>query len=273
MKSKMTQRELLRAALLEDVGGGDVTSRLLIPAGASGKAIVTAREPGVFYGVNSVKEIFRILDRCVKIRFFIRDGGSFKPGKILFEISGPVRSILEGERTVLNFLGHLCGVATRTNTFVKAVQKYGVRILDTRKTTPLLRDFEKKAVLAGGGRNHRMGLYDEIFVKENHRRYGRLEKLKPYARQFEIEVRNLKEAGEAVRLKPRVILFDNFTPMALKKAVGFVRKLDRKIILEASGGITLENIRAFAAAGVDWISAGSLTHSVPSIDLSLLVKD
>jgi nicotinate-nucleotide pyrophosphorylase (carboxylating) len=273
MESKKAQRELFQAALLEDVGGGDVTSRLLIPAGALGKAFVTARESGIFYGVKETEEIFRILDRKVKIRFLIKDGGSFKSGKVLFELSGPVRSILEGERTALNFLGHLCGVATRTNAFAKAVRKYGVRILDTRKTTPLLRDLEKKAVLAGGGMNHRMGLYDEIFVKENHRRYGHLEKLQRYARKFEMEVRNLKEAAEAARLKPRVILFDNFTPAALKKAVVFVRNHDPKIILEASGGITLENVRAFAATGVDWISTGSLTHSVRSIDLSLLIKD
>lgn len=272
MRQRKIEQNYLRQALKEDAGKGDITSRLLIPESCYGRALVIAREKGIFYGADIARKIFKI-SGGVKIRLFIKDGQSFDAGKALFELKGPVRGILEGERTALNFLGHLCGVATRTKAFVKAVRKYGVRILDTRKTTPLLRGFEKKAVLAGGGMNHRMGLYDEIFVKENHRRYGRLEKLKRYARKFEMEVRNLKEAAEALRLKPRVILFDNFTPAALKKAVGFVRKLDRKIILEASGGITLENVRAFAATGVDWISTGSLTHSVRSIDLSLLIKD
>lgn len=265
-------KKLLKKALREDIGKGDITSRLLIPSGSYGRAVVIAREKGVFYGVEIAREIFKSAGR-VKVKFFIKDGQSFSAGKTLFELSGPVHGILEGERTALNFLGHLCGVATRTRAFSDIVEKYGGRVLDTRKTTPFLRAFEKKAVLAGGGMNHRMGLYDEIFVKENHRRYGNLQKLKQFSGKFEIEVRNLKEAVAAMKLKPRVILFDNFKPEALKKAVAFVRRQNKKIILEASGGITLENVRRYAAAGVDWISVGSLTHSVKTIDLSLLIKN
>jgi nicotinate-nucleotide pyrophosphorylase (carboxylating) len=176
------------------------------------------------------------------------------------------------ERTLLNFLGHLCGIASKTNAFVKKIRPYSTRILDTRKTTPLWRDLEKQAVLAGGGKNHRMGLYDAIFVKENHRPYGQLGQLRKFPHRFEIEVRDLREMVEALILRPAVILFDNFTPADLKKAVKLARKANPKIILEASGGVTLENVKNFAATGVDQISVGSLTHSVKAIDLSLLVR-
>ncbi len=269
---KPADKNLLRQALKEDIGKGDVTSRLLVPAKRRGRAAVIAREKGIFYGAEIVREIFRI-SGGVTVRFFIKDGQAFRAGKTLFELNGRVRGILEGERTALNFLGHLCGVASKTKVFAEAAKKYGVKILDTRKTTTLLRSFEKKAVLAGGGMNHRMGLYDEIFVKENHRRYGSLEKLRRFPGKFEIEVRSLKEAAAAVKLKPRVILFDNFSPQALKKAAAYVRNQNQKIILEASGGITLQNVRSFASAGVDWISVGALTHSVKAVDLSLLIKE
>ncbi len=183
-----------------------------------------------------------------------------------------MRSILRAERTVLNLLSHLCGVATRTRQFVEKVKKYPVFILDTRKTMPLWREAEKYAVKAGGGKNHRMGLYDAIFVKENHRPYGQLARLRQYAGKFEIEVRNLRELTEAFILRPRVILLDNFKPHLLREAVMLARKTHPEIILEASGGVTLQNVGQYAATGVDWISVGSLTHSVPAIDFSLLIE-
>lgn len=270
MKLTSRDRTQLRAALKEDIGKGDVTSSLLILSSARGKAAVIARESGVFCGRDIARELFKITDPKLSVKFLISDGKSFKKGKTLFKITGRVQSILKAERTVLNLLGHLCGIASRTREFVKNAK--GVDILDTRKTTPLWRSFEKYAVKTGGGKNHRMGLYDAVFVKENHRRFGNLRKLFKLPRRYEIEVRNLRETVEAVALRPRVILFDNFSPALLKKAVKLVRAADSKIILEASGGITLQNVAAYAKTGVDQISAGALTHSVRSCDLSLLIQ-
>ena len=270
MKLTSTQIRSLREALKEDVGRGDITSDLLIPAKAKGMAVIVAKEAGVFAGGEIVRAIFRIADPKVQIHFHIKDGQNFSAGKILLEVQGPVRSILKVERTLLNFLQHLCGIATQTRAFVSKVKKYKVTVLDTRKTTPLWRGLEKAAVKAGGGHNHRMGLYDAIFVKENHRRFGNLRKLK--SSSFEIEVRNVREMMEALMLSPKVILFDNFPPEALREAVKIARRCNSKIILEASGGITLQNAAAYARTGVDQISMGSLTHSVRAIDLSLLIK-
>lgn len=265
---KLTQ--LIHAALREDIGTGDITSRLLIPAKASGHAVILAKESGIFCGEQVVHEIFTAAGRKIKIRFLVKDGRRFSKGATLVKLHGPIRSILAAERTVLNFSGHLCGVATRTQEFVRRVRKYRVRILDTRKTTPLWRALEKKAVKCGGGWNHRMGLYDAIFVKENHRPYGDSTKLRN--KSFEIEVRNQRELTEALLLRPRVILFDNFKPSALKTAVAMARRYDKRIVLEASGGVTVQNVAAYARTGVDQISIGSLTRSVKAIDLSLLVR-
>jgi nicotinate-nucleotide pyrophosphorylase (carboxylating) len=260
----------LKAALAEDIGKGDITSELLIPEFTKGEAVILAREPGVFCGEAVTREVFRLADSKIKITFRKKDGQSFKKNGKLLEIKGPIHGILKGERVALNFLGHLCGIASKTQAFVRRAN--GVRILDTRKTTPLWRELEKYAVKCGGGSNHRMGLYDAIFVKENHRHFGNLSALKVHAKNFEIEVRNLREVTEALMLSPRVILFDNFSPDILKKAVSMVRRIHPKIVLEASGGINLENVKVFARTGVDQISAGSLTHSVKAIDLSLLLK-
>jgi nicotinate-nucleotide pyrophosphorylase (carboxylating) len=272
MRLSSSEIEKFKAALREDLGLGDLTSRLLIPQKALGHAFITAKQSGVFCGEFVAREIFKAADSKIRPRFLVRDGQSFPKGSTLIQLEGPVRSILAGERTALNFLGHLCGIATRTRDFVSRVKGTSVRILDTRKTTPLWRALEKYAVKCGGGTNHRMGLYDAVFVKENHRRFGDLEKLKKIPRNFEIEVRSLKELEEALALKPRVILFDNFTPAALKRAAALARKRDPQVILEASGGVTLENVRAFARTGVDQISSGALTHSVKALDLSLLIQ-
>jgi nicotinate-nucleotide pyrophosphorylase (carboxylating) len=280
----------IKAALREDLEAGDVTSRLLIPSGALGRAVIVAKEPGIFCGARVVLEIFKAADRKIKVRFAVSDGRAFKKGAALVQLQGPVRGILAGERTALNLLGHLCGIATRTRQFADRIRKMRVKILDTRKTTPLWRDLEKYAVKCGGGENHRMGLYDAIFVKENHRKHGDLRKLVNFRRQVhnektylspkvkrlfanvEIEVRNVREMMEALMLQPKVILFDNFKPAHLREAVKIARRCNPKIILEASGGITLDNIAAYARTGVDQISIGSLTHSVKAIDLSLLVR-
>ena len=264
-------RKKLKAALFEDIGKGDKTSELLIPANATGKAMIISREGGIFCGEAVVREIFRLADTKLAARFFVKDGNAFSKNQKVAEIKGSARAILKAERTALNFLGRLSGIATLTRQFVDRVKGYKVAILDTRKTTPFWRELEKKAVRAGGGRNHRFGLFDAVFVKENHRPFGDLKKLRSVPKQFEIEVRDSRELVEALALRPRTILFDNFKPGPLKKAVSLARKLNPKILLEASGGITLKNVRAYAATGVNQISVGSLTHSVKSIDFSLLL--
>ena len=261
----------LKEALHEDAGHGDITSNLLIPPHARGEARVIAKARGVFCGERLVKEIFKIVDPKVKLEFRVRNGGKLRPGKIVFKMRGNIRSILKAERTLVNFIGHLSGIATKTRQFVNRIKKYPALILDTRKTTPLWRELEKVAVQIGGGRNHRQGLDEFLFTKENHRIHGDLKKLRRHPGEFEIEVRSLGELWEAIGLRPKVILLDNFTPKEAKRAVEIVRKEAPGIFVEASGGITLENVRKFAAAGVDTISVGSLTHSVQAVDFSLLI--
>lgn len=269
MRLSSSEIEKFKAALREDLGMGDLTSRLLILPKTAGHAFIMAKEPGVFCGELTVREVFKAADSKIKIQFRVKDGQPFAKGATLLKLQGPVRSILAGERTALNFLGHLCGIATRTREYVKKAK--GVRILDTRKTTPLWRALEKYAVKCGGGTNHRMGLYDAVFVKENHRCHGDLNHLRKVPGRFEIEVRNVREMMESFMLQPKVILFDNFSPEKLREAVRIARRCNPKIILEASGGITLENVAAYARTGVDQISVGSLTHSVKALDLSLLI--
>jgi nicotinate-nucleotide pyrophosphorylase (carboxylating) len=262
---------LLKEALREDIGSGDITSNLLVPARAKGTARVIAKERGIFCGERLVRELFKIVDPDVKLEFRVHNGGKLRPGQTVFKMHGNIRSILKTERTMLNFLGHVSGVATKTRQFVDKIKKYPVLLLHTRKTTPLWRELEKVAVEVGGGRRHRPGLDSFILVKENHRPYGRLARLKRHNRDFEIEVRDLQELREAIALKPKVILLDNFSPKEIRHMVEIVRREDPEIILEASGGITLENVRKYAAAGVDTISVGSITHSVKDVDFSLLI--
>ena len=268
----LSLKRRLKAALAEDLGvQGDVTAQLLVSSSAKAQAFILARESGVFSGKQSIAELFQLADSKLKVFFFVKEGQSFRRGAKLIRLKGRAHSILKAERTALNLLGHLCGVASLTRQYVKQVKRYGVSILDTRKTTPLWRDLEKQAVKSGGGKNHRMGLYDRIFVKENHRPQGRLGRLRQVPKQFEIEVRNQRELAEALLLSPKVILLDNFSISELKKAVKWVRKSKRKVILEASGGITLGNVTKVAQTGIDWISSGALTHSVKNIDLSLIM--
>ncbi len=261
--------DLIRLALEEDIGKGDVTSNLLIPSRARGKAVLMANEKGIFCGEPVAREILRKVDPALNLEFFIRDGKYFSRNKAILKMTGNVRSLLKAERTLVNFLAHLSGIATRTRTFIDRMKRCPVLILDTRKTTPGMRELEKYAVKTGGGRNHRMGLYDAVFVKENHRPAGDFTRLKKFAGRFEIEVRNMQELKEALRLRPRIVLFDNFKPADLRRAVRFARAEAPHIILEASGGINLDNVAHYAAMGVDWLSVGALTHSAPALDFSL----
>lgn len=274
----------LKLALHEDVGSGDITSNLLIPNSAKGRANIISKAAGVFSGGAVARAVCKLTG--VKIKLFVGEGADLNKNQKVIELSGKIHSILKAERVLLNLIGHLSGIATQTAEFVQAVSGTKCKIIDTRKTTPLWRELEKAAVLAGGGYNHRFGLDDYILVKENHRRFGNLDKLRTaYSVQrtkkrstvcdlrstFEIEVRDFDELMEAFDLGAEVAMLDHFTPVQAKKAVQLRNRISPQTILEASGNMTLKSVRAYALAGVDTISVGALTHSVPVHDFSLLI--
>lgn len=273
---------IVSQALAEDVGSGDVTSEATVPEGAQARARIVQKQPGVVYGLGVVAETMRQcgvedVDNLVVEGQWRED----IPIEIVLA-SGPARTLLAAERTALNFLGHLSGVATLAARFVEAIEGTGAGILDTRKTTPGLRELEKAAVAAGGGRNHRMGLYDAILIKENHIALaGSLAKAVHAAHsmhpglRIEVECRNLDEVAYALGTGADVLLLDNMDPETLRKAVEL---RDREAgggsgpSLEASGGVSLETVRGIAETGVDFISVGALTHSAPTLDFSLLLE-
>jgi len=274
--------EIVARALAEDIGTGDVTSQATVPEGARARARVVQKQPGVVYGLGVVAETMR---QCgvEDVDNLVVEGQwrEEAPAEVLFA-SGPARGLLAAERTALNFLGHLSGVATLTARFVEAVAGTGVAILDTRKTTPGLRELEKAAVAAAGGRNHRIGLYDAILIKENHIAIaGSLAKAVHAARSMhpdlsvEVECRNLDEVAYALGTGADILLLDNMGPETLRQAV---RLRDQEMgdgsgpSLEASGGVSLETVRAVAETGVDYISVGALTHSAPTLDFSMLIE-
>ncbi|OGW82636.1 MAG: nicotinate-nucleotide diphosphorylase (carboxylating) [Omnitrophica bacterium GWA2_52_8] len=265
-------QKLIRLALTEDIGNGDVTARALLPRRPqTATAVVIAKQSGIFCGEPLVRYLCRFVRPRLNVRFFVRDGAAFGRNQKLFLLKGRLTSLLAAERVLLNFLGRLTGITTLTRSFVKLARRRGVAVYDTRKTTPLWRELEKYAVKTGGGCNHRMDLGAQVFVKENHKVFGRLERLKKLSRPYVMEVRSQRELMQVLAYRPSVILFDNFTPGRLKALVGKVRKQNRKIGLEASGGIRLQNLQAYLNTGIDRISVGQLTHSVPSVDLSMLV--
>jgi len=268
----------IKNAIAEDLGDGDHTSLSTIPNGAEGKAKLIIKEDGILAGVELALEIINQVDSDLRTDVFLKDGASVQYGDIAFTVHGSVHSILLAERLVLNCMQRMSGIATKTNRIVRLLEPYGTKILDTRKTTPGLRYIEKWAVRIGGGVNHRIGLYDMILIKDNHVDYAggianAIEAANLYLEQtgknleIEIEVRDLTELDQVLEKgKVNRIMLDNFDFDALKTAV---RKIDHKYITEASGGIIEENIKEYAACGVDYISMGALTHSVKSLDMSL----
>jgi len=274
--------EIVRRALAEDLGDGDVTTEATVPAEARARARIVQKAPGVAFGFDAVEEALRQsgvedLDRLVV-------EGQWReqvPAEVLL-VSGPARALLAAERTALNFLGHLSGIATLTARFAAAVEGTGARILDTRKTTPGLRGLEKAAVAAGGGVNHRIGLYDAILIKENHIALaGGVAKAVHAARRaqpempIEIECRDLEEVAYALGVGAERLLLDNMDPETLRAAVRLRDEHagERKPTLEASGGVNLKTARPIAETGIDFISIGALTHSAPSLDFSLLLEE
>ena len=273
--------ELVRAALAEDVGAGDVTTAATIPPGRLGRARVIARAAGVVAGSAAFAEVYRQVDAAVAIELVAPDGTAVAPGDLVARARGPFASLLVAERVALNFLQRLSGVATLARRFAGAIEGTGAIIVDTRKTTPGWRALEKSAVRAGGGRNHRMGLYDAYLIKENHvAGAGGIAAALAAARRpgsdlpVEIEVRSLAELEEALTSpdRPDRILCDNFAVADLARAVERVRAAPDPPLVEASGGVSLATVRQIAETGVDWISVGALTHSAPALDLSCLIE-
>jgi len=270
--------QFINNALSEDVGDGDHTSLSTIPADATGKAKLLVKDEGILAGVELAAEIFHVVDPNLKLKVFLQDGAPVKYNDIAFEVEGNSPSILTAERLVLNCMQRMSGIATKTRQIVDLLKGTNTKVLDTRKTTPGLRYLEKWAVRIGGGVNHRFGLYDMILIKDNHVDYaGGIRQAIESANQYltdngkklaiEIEVRNLDELEQVLQTgRVNRILLDNFNFDDLRQAVGIIQG---RYITEASGGITIDNIREYADCGVDYISVGALTHSVKSLDLSL----
>ncbi|MGB0887312.1 MAG: carboxylating nicotinate-nucleotide diphosphorylase [Vicingaceae bacterium] len=270
--------DLIKIAINEDIGDGDHTSLACIPKNANGKAHLLVKEKGVIAGVNLAATIFNKIDKNLKFIKNIEDGTNVEIGDIVFTIEGSSQSILKAERLVLNFMQRMSGIASNTNTYVNQLKGLKTQILDTRKTTPGLREIEKLAVKIGGGTNHRIGLYDMIMIKDNHIDYaGGIEKAIKSTQNYlkennknlkiEIEARSLNELSEILNVGGiHRIMLDNFSFDDMRTAV---KQIDGKYETEASGGITLKTLRQYAECGVDFISVGALTHQINSIDLSL----
>jgi nicotinate-nucleotide pyrophosphorylase (carboxylating) len=266
---------VVAAALAEDVGPGDITTLATIPPDATCEARLRTREAGIVAGLPVAIEAFHQLDPTLRVQQHLSDGESMQPGDLLLTVSGAARPVLTAERVALNFAQRLCGIATLTARYVRAVQGTKAVIVDTRKTTPGLRQLEKYAVRVGGGRNHRFGLFDGVLIKDNHIEASpdgiggavlAARRAVPHVLRIEVEVENLDQVREAVEAGADSILLDNMSPAVLREAVQIVAG---RAITEASGGITLEMVRAAAESGVDVISIGALTHSAPSLDLGL----
>lgn len=271
-------RHAVRAALDEDIGSGDVTTLATVPANAEATAVMRARESLVVAGLALAEVAFAQLSPKVRIKRLVRDGQQIKPGANMLKVTGPARAILSAERVALNFVQRLCGIATLTARFVAGAQGTRAQILDTRKTTPGWRNFEKYAVACGGGRNHRFGLYDMVLIKDNH--LAALRDAKPTATaaavacarerypqlKIEVEADTLEQVAQAAQAGADIILLDNMTPAQLRRAVKVV---NGRAKTEASGGVNLHTIRAIARTGVDFISVGALTHSAGAVDIGL----
>lgn len=271
--------QLLDLAFAEDIGDGDHTTLSTIPADAMGKQHLLIKEEGILAGVDMARRVFAKLDPALKMTVFIEDGAHVKPGEIAFVVEGPVRSLLQAERTMLNIMQRMSGIATTTAKYQSRLEGLDCKVLDTRKTTPGLRMLEKDAVRIGGGCNHRIGLFDMILIKDNHVDFAggipqAVSRAKEYCAKngkdlkIEVEVRNMAEIDQALKAGVDRIMLDNFTSEATAKAVEHIRAISPATEIESSGGITLDTLRAYGEAGVDFVSVGALTHSVKGLDMS-----
>ncbi len=268
-------RETIRLALLEDLGHGDITSLLLVTEDMDAKAIIRAKEDLVLAGMPFVKEVFSAVGPCIDIKSFFNEGDEISKGAEIAEVAGNARGLLAGERTALNLLQRVSGIATLTHAYKKLVSDLRVKIVDTRKTAPGMRFFEKYGVRAGGGDNHRYGLYDGVLIKDNHIRIAggvseavRLAKKAHHLLKIEVEIRNFDELREALDAGADVIMLDNMSASDMAQAVKIT---NGRALLEASGNITIDNVRTIAETGVDLISIGALTHSARAVDISMKI--
>ena len=274
----MTTTDFIAAALKEDIGTGDFSTLASIDKNAKGKAVLKVKQEGILAGVELAQQIFHYLEPEANFSVHKKDGERVKPGDIAFDVSAKVHTILQAERLTLNCMQRMSGIATLTREYVEKIKNYNTRILDTRKTTPLFRAYEKEAVRIGGGVNHRMGLYDMVMLKDNHIDFcggieKAIEKTNDYLNlnnlnlQIEIETRSIEDVKKVLAVgKVHRIMLDNYTPEEIREAV---KLIDGKYETEASGGITLENVEAYAKTGVDFISVGAVIHHAVSMDLSL----
>jgi nicotinate-nucleotide pyrophosphorylase (carboxylating) len=269
-------RKLIEEALFEDIGPGDITSEAVIPDEAAATAEIIAKQDMVLAGILIAREVFRKLDPWVQFTPLAHDGNTVQSGSIIAQVQGKTRALLAGERVALNLMQHLSGIATHTAKFVEVLKGSRAEILDTRKTLPGLRALEKYAVRMGGGRNHRFGLYDGILIKDNHiaaaggiikAMAGIRKKVHPLLK-IEVEVKTLDEVREALAAGATMLLLDNMPPNLMKQAVGIV---GGRVLVEASGNVTLDTVKVIGETGVDFISSGSLTHSSPAADISMKI--
>ena len=270
-------KTIVQLALAEDIGEGDITTDNLIPLNSCSKAHLISKDDGVVCGINFAREVFKTLNAKIIFRALINDGQPVRRGGIIAEISGSTRDLLSGERVAINLLSYLSGIATQTHLFVNKIKPYKAAIMDTRKTTPLLRQMERYAVRSAGGVNHRFNLNDMAMIKDNHRSFcegqGMNEAIKNLKKKIrtkvEVEVDSLDQLKEILNSRADIILLDNMTPQQVAQAVQICRQAKTRALLEASGGITLKNVRQYAATGVDRISVGTLTHSRQVLDISM----
>lgn len=270
---------ILKHALLEDTGDGDVTTSAVIPEGHNSEATLIAKEPFLLAGLPFAEKIFKLIDPELKFRVIKKEGDTVKKGTIIAKITGNTRALLMAERTALNLIQRLSGIATLTQKFAERVEGFPVKIADTRKTTPGIRVLEKYAVRVGGGNNHRFGLFDGILIKDNHINVvGSIEKAVKMAKKnahhmfkVEVEAKNIKEVRSALSAGAEIIMLDNMPLEDIKKSVKIIRSQNHHVIVEASGNIKMENVRAIAETGVDMISVGALTHSATAVDISMKI--
>lgn len=271
--------DLIDLAFAEDIRDGDHTTLSIIPASEYGKQQLIVKEEGILAGVEVAKRVFEKFDPELEVETLIEDGAHVKPGDVAFIVTGPVRSLLQTERTMLNIMQRMSGIATTTARYQKELEGLKTKVLDTRKTTPGMRLLEKQAVKLGGGTNHRIGLFDMILIKDNHVDFaGGIPQAVASVREYlkrnhkdlkiELEVRNEAEIEQAIEAGVDRIMLDNFTPERSRKAVEIIRAKAPGIEIESSGGITIDNLRAYGECGVDFISVGALTHSVKGLDMS-----
>jgi nicotinate-nucleotide pyrophosphorylase (carboxylating) len=268
---------LIKACLAEDIGSGDITTEAVVHRGARGDAVILAKEDMIVAGLHVAEKVFKAVDRNIRFESIVEDGASVKNSCQIARLSGRLSKILTAERIALNFLQRLSGISTITRQFVLQIKGFGVKLLDTRKTTPCLRALEKYAVKVGGGYNHRFGLFDGILIKDNHidavggirEAVERAKEKGPVGMEIEVEVRNLKEIEEALASGADILMLDNMSIADIRKGV---RMIGKRTMVEVSGGVSIKNIAAIARTGVDFISVGSITHSARAVDISMEIE-